>query len=346
MSIIQTFGWIALTEAINKIVAPKTFILNTLFAPKTKQHATKKIQIDIKVGNKKLAPFVKRTSGAAVVDKQGFKSETIELPKIRMKKPLTAEDLLFERGVGMPIYVGSSGDINSFRERKIAEELQDIKDRATRRMEWMAAQSLSGVITVSQDDLEIEYDFNMPEANKPALTLGAKWSEVTTADPIANIRTWQSVVQNARGYVPTIAFARTEVINYFLANESVRQLLNLRSIVAGNIDTNKVANETGAKYIGKVEGVDIFEYNETYTDKNGATQPMIPVDRFVLVTPQAENRLHYGAIEDLEAGQNIALPYFAKDWIEKDPSVLWLLAETSPLTVPHEPETIVFAKVY
>lgn len=343
---IQTFGWIALTEAINKIVAPKTFILNSVFSSKTKQHATKKIQLDIKVGNKKLAPFVKRTSSATVVDKLGMKSETIELPRIRMKKPLTAEDLLFERGAGLPIYVGSGGDIAGFRERKIGEELQDIKDRATRRMEWMSAQALSGIITVTQDDLEISYDFNMPGANKPALTSSAKWNEVTTADPIANIRTWQSVVQNARGYVPTMAFARSEVINLFLANESVRQLLNLRSIVVGNIDTNNIANETGAKYIGRVEGVDIFEYNETFTDENGDTQPMIPVDRFVLVTPQAENRLHYGAIEDLEAGQNIALPYFAKDWIEKDPSVLWLLAETSPLTVPHEPESIIYAKVY
>lgn len=338
------FGWLVLTTAINKIISPKTFILDTVFRPKKKQHATDKIQLSIKVGNKKLAPFVKRGDPAHVIEKLGSDVNFVQLPRIRMKKTLEAKELLFEQDGSMPIYTGE-GEIASYKEQKIREELQDLKDRIARRLEWMAAQALSGAISVTQDGVPINYDFLMPAGNKPALVGNALWSDLANSDPIANIRTWQQLSQTARGIIPTVAIARTEVINPFLANAKVKEYLNNRRMVVGQIDTNKVANELGVKYIGQVEGVDIYEYNETYTDDAGSTQPFIPADRFALVSPSAENRLHYGAIEDLDAGKNIAMEFFSKDWITKDPSAYWLLAETDPLTVPHEPETIIYAKV-
>ncbi len=341
---LNVFGWLVLTEAVNKIVSPKTFILDTLFRPKKKQHATDKIQLSIKVGNKKLAPFVKRGDPAHVIEKLGSDVNFFQLPRIRMKKPLEAKELLFEQDGSMPSYAGT-GDISSYRERKIGEELQDLKDRITRRMEWLAAQALSGGVSVTQNDLQISYDFLMPAGNKPALTGTALWSDLANADPITNIRTWQQISQSARGIIPTVAIARTEVINPLLANQKVKDYLNNRRMVVGQIDTNKIANELGVKYIGQIEGVDIYEYNETYTDDAGSTQPFIPADRFVLVSPSAENRLHFGAIEDLQAGRNIAMEFFSKDWITDDPSTYWMLVETNPLPVPHEPETIVYAKV-
>lgn len=341
---LTVFGWLILTEAVNKIISPKTFIVDTLFRPKKKQHATDKIQLSIKVGNKKLAPFVKRGDPAAVVEKLTSEVNFVQLPRIRMKKPLDAKELLFEQDGSMPVYAGA-GDIASYREQKIREELREMKDRISRRLEWMAAQSLSGAINVTQDGVPISYDFLMPSGNKPALTGNALWSDLTNSDPIANIRTWQQLSQTARGIIPTVAIARTEVINPLLANQKVKDYLNNRRMVIGQIDTNKVANELGVKYIGQIEGVDIYEYNETYTDDSGNTQSYIPSDRFVLVSPSAENRLHYGAIEDLQAGRNIAMEFFSKDWITEDPSTYWILTETDPLTVPHEPETIVYAKV-
>ena len=346
MANIETFGWISLTEAVNKIQTPKSFILDTVFRPKERQHLTNKIQIAVKVGNKKLAPFVQRSSPAAVVEKLNAQAQFVELPRIRLKKPFTGSELLFQQDGSLPVYVGGAGDISSFREKKIGEELQDLKDRITRRTEWMAAKALQGAITVSQDGLSLSYDFLMPTANKPALTGTAKWDDAANCDPIANIRAWQVVSQNASGKIPTMAIARTETINKLLASTKAKDYLNNRRMVVGDINTNKVANEFGVKFIGNIEGVDIYEYNESYTDESGNTQPMVPANAFLMVSPNAENRLHYGAIEDLEAGQNIAMPFFAKDWIEKDPSVYWLLVESSPLPVPHEPEALIFATVY
>jgi len=344
MPTLETFGWVSLTEAVNKIQAPKSFILDTIFRPKKKQHLTDKVQLAIKVGNKKLAPFVKRTSPASVVDKLGASADFVQLPRIRLKKPLEAKELLFQQDGSFPVYV-SGQNLSSFREQKIAEELQDLKDRITRRMEWLAAKALSGSVSVAQDDLTLSYNYLMPNDNKPALTGTALWSDATNCDPIANIRSWQVVSQNGSGKIPTIGVARTEVINALLASTKAKDYLNNRRMVVGEVNTNKVANELGVKFIGNIEGVDIYEYNETYTDDSRSTQPMIPADRFILVSPNAENRLHFGAIEDLEAGQNIAMEFFSKDWIEKDPSVYWLLTESSPLPVPHEPESIIYAKV-
>jgi len=342
---LTTFGWMTLTELVNKIVAPKTFVLDKLFAPRTRQHLTKSIQVDLKIGNRKLAPFVKRTQGATVIELNSKTSQFFETPRIRLKKQLSASDLLFVRAEGFPTYLGNGQTIATAREQKVAEELQDLKDMTTRRLEWMACQALTGAITVTQDDLEFKIDFLMPGANKPALQGNALWSAVATADPLANIRAWKLVVQNARGIVPTMAIARHEVINLLLQNTKVKEILNLRNLSVGSLNTNAQLSPLGVTFIGNLEGVDIYEYNESYVSPQGVVTPMIPDDRFVLVSPSADNRLHYGAIEDLDAQQNIAMAFFSKDWIEKDPSAYWLLTESSPLTVPHEPETIVCAKV-
>lgn len=345
MPTLDMFHWTSLTETVNKIEPPKTFILDKLFAPRTKQHYSKTIQVDIKIGSKKLAPFVKRTSGAHVVGLGSRESQMIEAPSIRLKKGLTADELFGIRPEGETIYVGSGQTVKSATEKRIAEELQELKDMITRRMEWMACNALSGGYQVQQDDIEFSIDFNMPQANKPALQGGALWSAPATADPLADIRAWKLVVQNARGVVPTMAIARTEVITDLLKISSFKTALDNRNINYGQINLNNGLSDIGVTLIGIVEGVEIYEYNETYTSPLGIVTPMIPADRFVMVSPKADNRLHFGVIDDFDVPQYIGVPFFSKSWEEKDPSVRWLLCASSPLPVPHEPETIIYAKV-
>jgi len=345
MPALNIFNWTSLTEAVNKITPPKTFVLDKLFAPRTKQHYTKTIQVDLKIGNRKMAPFVKRTSGAHVVSLMSKESHIIEAPSIRLKKGLTADELYTLRPEGESIYVGNGQTVKTATERKVAEELAELKDMVTRRMEWMACQALSGGYKVTQDDIEFEIDFNMPNDNKPALVAGALWSAPSTADPLADIRAWKLVVQNARGVVPTMAIARTEVITAMLNVSSVRTALDNRNFNSGAINLNNGLSEIGVTLIGVLEGVEIYEYNENFVSDLGVVSPMIPADRFIMVSPQSDNRLHFGSIDDFDVPQYIGLPFFSKSWEEKDPSVRWLLVASSPLPVTHEPETIVYAKV-
>jgi hypothetical protein len=52
----------------------------------------------------------------------------------------------------------------------------------------------------------------------------------------------------------------------------------------------------------------------------------------------------YGAIEDVKAGTVVA-KYFSKDWVQEDPSGLYLLVESHPLAAPFEPAANIYATV-
>ena len=84
---IPTFGYLSLTEAVNKMIRPKRFILSRLFGL-VKTHATKAFQVDIIVGKRKIAPFVRRGKEALVMNNLGKKSQIVEPPNIRLKKIL------------------------------------------------------------------------------------------------------------------------------------------------------------------------------------------------------------------------------------------------------------------
>jgi len=343
---LETFSTITLTESVNKIQVPKGFVRDKIFGKRKKNHVTKVIQVDVRIGDKKLAPFVHRGDPAKVVDKTKKETQFVQPPHIRMKKPLDAEDLKHERGVGQPVYVGDTTKKTSYAKQRVAEEQQDMKWKAERRLEWMCLQALFGSMTYVDTAIGLEFsiDYLMPAANKIILTGNALWSDSANATPIANIKAWKVKVQEATGFDPTMAIMRHEVATALLNTDEVKDKLNNRRIVNGSIDTTKMSDDYGVTYLGNLEGVDLFEYNNTYDDASGNSQNMLGADKFVLLSPSADFRLHYAVVEDLEAG-SFAMDYFSKAWYEKDPSVLNILLESNPLPVPHQPEAIINATV-
>ncbi len=342
---IPTFGYVSLTESVSKIITPNTFLQKKLFG-RVEEHPTKYVQADIIVGNAKLAPFVRRGAPATVVGNLGKKTSLIEPPNIRMKKGLGPEDLLFTRAEGSPILVvgGSTNPMADYRLKKIGMEQFDLKDKSSRAIEWMCSQVLSGVLSYTGDNVEFQVDYQMPSGNKPTLTAGALWSAASTATPLVNLRAWKLLVKKATGKVPTVAIMTTAVWNAFAATAEVKAYMDLRNMKVGEIKTDQNELEMGAEKVAHIENVDFYVYDEFYTNASGVATSMIAEDRFVLTTPTTEKKLHFGAIEDLEAGSVIG-QWFSKDWIEKDPSLYWLLVETHPLPVDHYPETNVYAKV-
>jgi len=335
---VDLFHHRTLTGAINKIQPVPSFLLDRVFRTR-EQALSDTIDVDITVGGKKLAPFVTPIEEGIVVEKLGRAMQTVTAPRIRIKKNLNAKELLSERPLGGNVYV-VGGDINTWKEQKLALELQDIQARIRRTTEWMAAQALKGVLTVNQPNLAFVIDFQLPDAHKPSLTSTERWSDTDDSDITGDIMDWKQLISAATGYSATFAICGKNVPKYLLDNDKVRKLMDNR-----NMSVGQLAFEN-SNYIGRLVGVDIYMYDATYTDAAGVAQPYIPDDAFVLVATDGPFRLHYGLIYDLDERIASANPYFAKSWIEKDPSLLWLLAESRPLPVPHWPECIVCATVH
>jgi len=335
---VDLFHWRALTTAINQIPGVSSFLLDKVFRTR-EQHLAEDIDVDILVGGKKLAPFVSPIEGGVVISNLGRKMQTVKTPRLRPKKVLTAPELLTVRGVGAELYVGEGGP-DEQRRQKTGLELQDLRNIIDRTMEWMAAQALQGSLQVSQENIAFEIDFLLPNTHKPVLTSTDLWTDVTTpSKPLDDIRTWRRLISNATGLTADTALVGHEAASALLNHTKIREMLNARALDIGALSYGS------ANYIGTLLGVALYEYDAQFANAAGVATEFIPADSFILYASAAPFSLHFGPIMDLDLGVTSAMPYFSKQWTTPDPSLLWMLAESRPLPVPHWPEAIVFATV-
>lgn len=344
---VNPFGYQTLTESVNQMQPVPSFVRNLLFK-RVETHATKTVLVDIIVGGQKISPFVKRGNPAKVVGNLGVKASQVEPPMIRLKKFLTPTDLFYTRGAGAPIFVPGSvagnDPIQQARIQKIAMEQKDLRDIGERTIEYLCCKGLGGSYSVAQDDGTWAIDFSMPGANTPTLTSTDKWDAPTTAKPLKNMRAWKTVASKASGKVPTVAIMNSTTFELWLATAEVLAALDKLNINLGSIQTEQSVIEAGAEYKGQIDGLKYYVYDGVYTDSNGAQQLLIPNNKVALVSPNADHRLQFSCFDDLEAGTVVG-QYFSKDWVEKDPSGLWLLVETHPLPSFLEPAANIYATV-
>lgn len=339
---IPTFGHVALTEAVNSMQSVPSFIRSTLFKREI-IHPTKTVLLDIIVGGKKIAPFVKRGNPAKVMSNLGKKAQEITPPSIRLKKFLTPSDLSLRQEGSSILVPGGNGDpLAAARKNKIANEQKDLKDTIDRTIEYMCARALGGSYSITQDDLVFSIDFGMPNANKPTLTNTAKWDAPTTCTPLKNLRAWRNIAHKASGKVPTMVIYNSETSELLLAADEVKTYLDKQRIDLGAVRTEQLILEMGAIKIASIDGMEHYVYDGTYVDANGSDQKMIPDGVVILASPTADNRIHYGLIEEV---QFTMAKYFSKEKVEEDPSGLWLIVESDPLPACHQPDANVYATV-
>ena len=71
---------------------------------------------------------------------------------------------------------------------------------------------------------------------------------------------------------------------------------------------------------------------------------MVPEDKALVIASGLRATIHYGVIQDIEAG-NFATRVFAKTWTEEDPSARFLLVQSAPLPVVHHVDALLIATV-
>jgi hypothetical protein len=102
--------------------------------------------------------------------------------------------------------------------------------------------------------------------------------------------------------------------------------------------------QEGGVYRGTIGGFNIFTYGGWYVDPADDTEKEIfPAGEVVLASTAVEGVRAFGAILE---GRNLkAFPYYPKTWEENDPSVEWLMMQSSPLMVPARANATLKVKV-
>lgn len=341
-----------MTAMVNEIKPPHKFLRELLFSME-ETHPTETLEIGILVGDRVVAPFVRRGAEAIEVTPFTEKLYNVSFPNIRIKRHLEASELLFVRRVGHVIFEDESGIMDAAQEHVARTSLRLVQ-MVEEAEEYLCAQAIRGTISYEVDGEEA-FSVTFPRDTDHNVTLMNFWDGMSS-DIEGDFRTALKLVNDATGLNVTDVILGNEATNHFLANAEVEKLLDVRRYQTGGIDFTQRFQQSGALYLGMpFHGVRVWSYTR-------ATQ--IPAEQglgslssfdlirskyaeFVTADPAAENAMHYGAISDLDAleGRVWRGKRFSKSWKQPDPSVMWQLLNSRPLPVMKRPDSTVSMKV-
>ncbi|ACA41242.1 major capsid protein [Lysinibacillus sphaericus] len=338
---VNLFETRSMLKFVERMPPVQTFLKDTLFKD-DELFPTKKVDIDIKKGRAKIAPYVSEKIGGKVVENSGYRTETFEPPLVAPTTITTAADIQ-NRSMGENLYSGRTPDERAA--EKLVKDLKELDVMITRREEVMCAQAIfDGEITVKGEGVDHVISFN--HTNRETLSGANLWS-VSTSDKYADLKRWVRKVQ-ATGFVNTdVVIIAPDVTDVLLKDQQILKLLDIRNVNIGEFKPENLPN--GATYIGSIAGVGkIYEYSATYYDDlDDKVKPMVPGGTIALASSEVDFSMAYAAVtiakdEDLVTYEAKRVP---DTWTEKRPASKILQLSAKPLPIPKEVNSWFVAKV-
>ena len=156
-------------------------------------------------------------------------------------------------------------------EEYVTSEQNDLRRRTQMLSEYNLAKAFTGTCAITQDDLSLNVDYQVPTANKAAAD--ASWALAGTLI-ISHLKTWKRTVARETGYNLTEAWCTSIVMDYMLRNTQVQTWL------AQGSSRGVELGEEGR--ILRLGGFNWHEYDPGYEDSAGTFYPYIAEDRIVL----------------------------------------------------------------
>ncbi|MBC7280031.1 major capsid protein [Hoeflea sp.] len=332
---------VAAAEALDRF---NPWIRDTFF-PSVVTFETEEVLFDKLGRRKKIAPFVSPNIPGKEREQRSRSVRAYKPPYVKPKSGLNPSDAIARRaGEG---YGGTMAVMDRY-DQMVLQTLADHENEITGREELMCVDALkTGQVVAVGDGINDTISYGRDAELTDALTSTARWGE-SGVKPLASIRTWGRLIAAKSG-----AVARKVVLGYgaaelFLADSDVREILdNRRSGEANQMAMAGSATggvEDVARLIGQIDGVEYWEYLQTYETDAGVSTHYWPEHGVGLVSPSVMNgHMTYGAILDIKSLR--AEQRFAKQYEEDDPSREVILTQSAPLPVPVEPNASFFATV-
>ena len=342
----------SLTQAINQIIVPETFLLSTLFN-NVQYHISYNIDIEIYRSSSTLALFADKEAEAKLIKKRTRKVQTITVPRTFEKKVFTAKELADYRNIGN-IYLADEATIMRQSDDYVAQELEVLKNRIQLRREQMAAVSLdTGALSISQDDLEFDLDYGYTSDQKKTLTGVNLWSAATTGKPLNDIRGWKRAILRLKGIVPSIMILGSDAAAAFINNDQVQKFLETyRGFGAGQFELNNGMTQAGS-FICTFLGIDVYEYTQQYVTVDASTSvetahSMIGDNKAILVAKSPEFRIHYSPAYRIADGGLLQLlnqDMYIESQVSADRTKLEWRVEQNSIPTIHDPNCVISAVV-
>lgn len=228
--------------------------------------------------------WIKGASGLPIVlkpsayDVAALKRDRIGFETILTKMPFFKESTMIDeemrQQLNMVLETGNQAYIDTIMNKIFDDETELLKGAKAQRERMKMSLLTTGMISISANGQNYEYDYGFTSAQKPSAT--TVWSN-PAADIITDIRTWQDDVEDRTGTRPTRAICSRKTFGYFLTNT------NIRNAIWGNNASAPVSETKVMQYISNELGLTIAVYTKKYIDEAGAKLAFVPDDLFVLI---------------------------------------------------------------
>jgi hypothetical protein len=169
-------------------------------------------------------------------------------------------------------------------------------ERAIRKQ--MADVLQTGIVELKNGD---SIDYRRKAASMVDLTAGNYWNEASTkpSEDLGNAMTFLRDVGNATGSTINVVM-RTDAMNAFLANESIKTILDSRRMDRAKIDMPQFNEASGMAFHGQIAAgdftVNLWTYNEKYTNDAGETVYYLERENVIVLPSDFQGKLIYGGL--------------------------------------------------
>ncbi|WMJ88870.1 major capsid protein [Anaerocolumna sp. MB42-C2] len=321
-------------DALEQTPPVRTFLSRTFF-PGNNTHVAETIEIDVKKGKRKMAPFVAPRRGGKVMVREGFKTNIIKTPKISPERPITIDDIT-KRTIGENTYSRRTPEERE--DELLAKDMTDLQEAIERRKEWEAREVLLfGKFHVldEEEGLDVQVDYNF--TNREILAGTETWNS-DTSDPVALLKVKRRLIIKKTGVAPDTLIMASDAAEAFMKHPKVKEAMDIRNLK--NVVLEPQIIDPALTFLGKISdlGCEIYSYDEWFLDDDGEEQPMIPNGTVIMANAKGIGTFEYGAVTQLEEGnyKTYEAEVVPKTWADNENEVKKLRMTSRPVPRPDD----------
>jgi len=297
---------VSLMQAMERIKAPATTLVDTFFPIIPTPAVTSKIMVEYRKGNRRLAPFVVEGAKGINVSREGSNVSIYQPPMVAPRRPVSPEDIE-QRGFGEGIY---SAKTAAQRATEIqARDLAELQAMILNRKNQMAAEVLkTGTYTINgyaDDGVTVKVD-TISFGTVQTITPLTDWDQAG-ATIYSDIKNASEMVQENAGMVPTVALVGKNIGEYLLNNTEIMKWLSVPN--NANLSLMSIQPRITSPQVMRIGfiaslNLEVFAYMETYQDDSGNVVPFLGDNDVIVGVPGRGRQLHgaVNLINDDETG--------------------------------------------
>lgn len=161
-------------------------------------------------------------------------------------------------------------------------------------MQLLSPANGSPSITIAANDVVYDYNYD-PDGefatnNFTELLTTDKWSDTEKSDPLDDIQTAQSTVEELTGTKPTIAIMSRKTFNYMLKNAAIRSGILAQNVTA----TIRMTDAVLKAYLKEQLDLTVIIYSKKFKDETGVAKAFYPDDMVALIPEGPLGNTWYG----------------------------------------------------